>query len=103
MAYSVIELTIGTNARFSVRQLVLVNAGDADLAEIGMAVKRARSASSFFVLQTWEAAPGAELALPPRGYALLEGVTTEQLMAGDFATAGLKEAPTLLDSKCTAA
>lgn len=70
MAYSVIELTIGTAARFSVRQLVLVNAGDADLGEIGMAVKGARSASSFFVLQTWEAPPRAELALPPRGYSL---------------------------------
>lgn len=98
MAYCVIELTIGTGERFRVRQLIWVNAGEADLSDIGVAVKRARSASSFFVLQTLDAAPRAELELPPGSFALLSGLTLEQLNVGDFATAGLKEAPTSLRS-----
>jgi hypothetical protein len=96
MAYCVVELTIGAGERFSVRQLFWVNAGEADLGDIGVAVKRARSASSFFVLQAWETAPSPMPELPVGAFAVLSGVTAEQLNAGDFASAELKEAPTSL-------
>lgn len=96
MAYCMIELAIGSGERFVARQLVLVNAGEADLVETGKALKRARSASSFFALQTWDDAPNPVLTLPTGAYAVVSGLTHEQLKAGDFTTAKLKEAPALL-------
>ena len=93
MAYCIIELTIGAGDRFSIRRLVVANAGPRDIGEVGLALKRAAGASHAFTLQVWDNAPTADLRIAQGTHAIIEGVTAEQVGAGDLTDARLKSGP----------
>ena len=93
MAYCIIELTIGAGDRFSIRRLVVANAGPRDIGEVGVILKRTVDASHVFTLQVWDHAPTAKLRISEGTHATIAGVTAGQVSAGDLKDARLKDGP----------